>query len=185
MKLAWKFFVCSAALALSSVFALRSFYATDSIVAYRSPEAWGIESWSGRLTFVTMSSLRKGEPKGNWGAEGRHDFALLDYRRAKPLTIFEHVGFMYRCIGLAMEENTSPHGFITVVGVPYCLVIIALLCLDVLLWKRWRHAHRKLHNCCVKCGYDLRTSSDRCSECGNPIMEATSDANTRELENQP
>ncbi len=49
-----------------------------------------------------------------------------------------------------------------------------------LVWTAWllmairRDRHRLGHGLCMRCGYDLRHSRDRCSECGEPIRELKS-----------
>lgn len=51
--------------------------------------------------------------------------------------------------------------------------VALLLCLPFpLLWFRRsrRHRYRLHHNLCLKCGYDMRGSTDKCPECGTPIM---------------
>ena len=42
-----------------------------------------------------------------------------------------------------------------------------------------RRLHRREHNLCVKCGYDLRASKERCPECGSPFENRRSDNNCR------
>lgn len=41
---------------------------------------------------------------------------------------------------------------------------LAVVCRDY-----WRRKHERLAGRCVKCGYDLRASPDRCPECGAPV----------------
>ena len=40
----------------------------------------------------------------------------------------------------------------------------------VILLRRRRQRHRHLNQLCLHCGYDLRASTDRCPECGEPIV---------------
>jgi hypothetical protein len=56
----------------------------------------------------------------------------------------------------------------TVIMVPYWFVFALVLAPMLLTSVRsFRRRHRKGH--CVKCNYDLRASTDRCPECGQPI----------------
>jgi hypothetical protein len=55
-------------------------------------------------------------------------------------------------------------------GVPYWFLVA--LCLIAIAWGHFRRRRQRLakaHQFCVKCGYDLRASSERCPECGTEV----------------
>jgi hypothetical protein len=48
---------------------------------------------------------------------------------------------------------------------PLSTLLLAILPVTAAIHRR-RRARRRQHGCCVKCGYDLRATPDRCPECG-------------------
>lgn len=59
------------------------------------------------------------------------------------------------------------------ISAPYWAVLAALLLPGIVAFPFWRRASRRrqrvAEGLCVKCGYDLRASLDRCPECGMPF----------------
>ncbi len=68
----------------------------------------------------------------------------------------------------------QPAGYSVKIWLPLYLPVILFA-----LWPAWillhhRHRSRRL-GLCVKCGYDLRASKDRCPECGNEFETTCSE----------
>lgn len=54
--------------------------------------------------------------------------------------------------------------------IPFWIPLILLLLLALLSWSRQRILRRRDQSgLCLRCGYDLRASEDRCPECGEVI----------------
>jgi hypothetical protein len=57
--------------------------------------------------------------------------------------------------------------FVFPYGAVFCFLSLAALCAGGLLHRRLR---RSSNNLCIRCGYDLRATPDRCPECGTPVL---------------
>lgn len=82
--------------------------------------------------------------------------------------------------GIRARDADDSHGSgLSIDGMTYQILVPtwaivlasgALPTVGVMHWRRIRVAIRSGH--CVKCGYDLRASKDRCPECGTPIQKS-------------
>jgi hypothetical protein len=63
-------------------------------------------------------------------------------------------------------------GGFTGIGIPYWLTVLLTSALPI-RWIGLRvvKSQRHRHGLCAACGYDLRASTDRCPECGEPITK--------------
>jgi len=77
-------------------------------------------------------------------------------------------GFGFRFGGLK-----GPKGSLVNLGVPYWFVVGAAATPPGIWWLRrrrdWRKRCRADRGLCRRCGYDIRASPGRCSECGTAI----------------
>ncbi len=58
------------------------------------------------------------------------------------------------------------------VSVPYWFIALAFLVIPTIWWFSYRRRRRIRtlpKNRCVRCGYDIRASRERCPECGTPV----------------
>lgn len=89
--------------------------------------------------------------------------------RAVTLLIIA-VLFMLFFLGMIFGANNAPVNL--QIGI-CCLVTLTLVGLSgATIWIMGlpgRSERRRAQGLCVKCGYDLRASKDRCPECGQPI----------------
>ncbi len=94
-------------------------------------------------------------------------------RRDGPLWSPPSFGFRFsRPTAAASVYKRRPAAACWRLQFPYWSVFaLILVCFFVVPLARWtRHRRRVLRGQCVHCGYDLRASTDRCPECGAPIV---------------
>jgi hypothetical protein len=62
-------------------------------------------------------------------------------------------------------------------GIPYWLIVLLSSALPLwAIYSRWTQRRRHREGLCLVCGYDLRASTDRCPECGEPISASPAPA---------
>jgi hypothetical protein len=82
--------------------------------------------------------------------------------------------------------NDPQNSYVAGVRIAYWALAVLFAIFPVVLvaspivrrWRRWRHPP----GTCIRCGYDLRASKDRCPECGTLIEPVTPPAPTARTE---
>jgi hypothetical protein len=144
---------------------VRSYGRSDVIGNDSAPRGFIFATAKGELEFVVMlhQPVQKiSSPKFVWRIEGPYSLREL----AKEVTVTQVVGFTIfhdppRPIGSTGDKFWA-------IALP-CWFVMALTAFPAasLIRNRLRRsALRQRLNLCVKCGYDLRATPDRCPECG-------------------
>jgi hypothetical protein len=115
----------------------------------------------------------------NWFVEIRTNRDQLAYlqQTAKTFAFYQRPGENHMptrnktllALGLYAELDRRPNWFYLRVISPYWLLALlfaAAPAYRLVTLRRRRAARRRGDNCCVRCGYDLRATPDRCPECG-------------------
>ena len=77
-----------------------------------------------------------------------------------------------RVLGFGTDAQWPEYGG-RYVNIPHWFVTSTTGLLAFLFgWRWWVGRKRATKGCCVKCGYDLRASPERCPECGWAIQQA-------------
>ncbi len=132
-----------------------------------------IRSSKGIVDFWRQSPLQL-PPKENYFDYKTEDAVAVTYSDWVEMTLERN--WFWHGFGLMTSHEDPGDDPTRHIGValPHWFLIIASL-LPAAAWylARWRREHvrrtRVAAGLCLKCGYDLRASPDRCPECGTPV----------------
>jgi hypothetical protein len=98
------------------------------------------------------------------------DRPIWKLEKLPPSNFPVHGDTLLHQLGFEMWEKQYPGEFHTVQRnwmIPIWLPMLACLIAPIAWYRRWsRVRHRRTHHLCMRCGYDLRESPQRCPECG-------------------
>jgi hypothetical protein len=163
----------------------RSYFVCDIINASWLGVSTGSSSLDGRFMISWTTKLSAPNRKPQWTSRQAKDFRwVLDPQRHAQNVTDGNFG-RFRVLGLdcatgpyhAYEGPSIPGAWYTHVVVPHWVAALVFLTIPA-IWagrRTWRILRCKLteRGCCVRCGYDLRASRERCPECGTPIDSST------------
>jgi len=152
----------------SAGFWVRSYFVQEVVSHYSAWAGQAMYSVDGKLKFMKVTP----------------DFAFSDDwlgvhyhtiesgpQGAAQLIDFRFVSFDF----IGIEVATGKWGALRDCSLvlPWWLIALVLAVLpSAWIWASFgspRRKYRIAHNLCLRCGYDLRASVDRCPECGEPI----------------
>jgi hypothetical protein len=169
---------------------VRSYWRYDSVLRTREDHAsYAVRSLRGRLYLERISYSPLREPGivcfSRATSEITIDIIGLAYQDASSRAGFLGMGIWTGQYREWPEEvrrhppdmklgptSTFPGWFnarITVLVIPHWMVMVVASVLPLMAGRRWlRQARRRRLGLCLRCGYDLRASRERCPECGEP-----------------
>lgn len=100
-------------------------------------------------------------------------FERLGYERylsSGPVLTIRLPGFVY------IEQDTAGSQFSFVqmrrIALVWMLAFVVSIWVLGSIWRRRRRELRRMRGRCIRCGYDLRATPDRCPECGTETHRA-------------
>jgi hypothetical protein len=157
--------------------AVRSRFHYDDVIFATPAGEHEISSFQGRLQYLYVHD----QPTP-------HDVVIGSTSLRDPRAVPDHIGYLYPATAsarLGVEHTTglTPPlpGFLRpspmsafayrLTRIRYSTLLVAALLIPcarliALLLRRGTSRRRRLRNLCINCGYDLRSSPDRCPECG-------------------
>jgi hypothetical protein len=172
--------LCVAAVALW----VRSYWREDAYqFRGRDGQLWEVASRQGKLwldnrrqvvlDYAPVKALQQRDHDATAYLERiSHTASSEEIHRADLLAKMAKVDFVREAIRLESLGWAfhSPVGY----AVEFRLALLATLFLPVMwLFTELRTRARQAGNRCVRCGYDLRATPDRCPECGTVVPKAT------------
>jgi hypothetical protein len=84
----------------------------------------------------------------------------------------------FQFLGIKFGGQWGDKSLLWNLEIPYWMIVLAMLAflaISIGWWRRERK-RRQLQQAgmCPRCGYDLRATPDRCSECGSEVARASS-----------
>jgi len=168
-------FLCVLMLVMCVVVVLvwvRSHWVADGFFWKRQEGRVRVVSASGVMLWVSEKPLTGGRFLSDVG---------FGYTRQPPHDVLDRVKAIretewgWRRAGLTVVGGRSALGPVRSVSFPYWMVVLVLGLLPSwrFVWLDVRRRRRRRAGLCVRCGYDLRASNERCPECGEEIGKET------------
>lgn len=146
---------------------------TDYYVKWASPSATSdlyVSAAAGtvqieRETYGSLAATDPDPHDSGFGAHAMH----FDTLEANWETHWQHVTNHAGVVYATNDYPNAYHAQYLIVPIWWLLIGLSLPPL-VWLWRYRSRRDRIKRGLCLACGYDLRASTDRCPECGKPII---------------